>query len=50
MTLLIQLVSGAVGGNVGGLLNKARSLGNVKPAMGPARVLSADEGRRPQRG
>jgi glycerol uptake facilitator-like aquaporin len=27
MTLLIQLVSGALGGNVGGLLNKARSLG-----------------------
>ena len=27
MSLLIQVVSGAVGGNVGGLLNKARSLG-----------------------
>lgn len=27
MSLLIQLVSGAVGGNVAGLLNKARSLG-----------------------
>lgn len=26
-TLLIQLVSGAVGGNIGGLLNKAKSLG-----------------------
>ena len=27
MSLLIQCISGAVGGNVGGLLNKARSLG-----------------------
>ena len=27
MSLLIQLISGAVGGNVGGLLNKAKSLG-----------------------
>jgi len=26
-TLLIQLVSGAVGGNIGGLLNKAKNLG-----------------------
>ncbi len=26
-TLLIQVVSGAVGGNIGGLLNKAKSLG-----------------------
>lgn len=26
-TLLIQLVSGAVGGNIGGALNKAKSLG-----------------------
>jgi hypothetical protein len=26
-SLLLQLVSGAVGGNIGGLLNKARSLG-----------------------
>ena len=26
-SILIQLVSGAVGGNVGGLLNKAKSLG-----------------------
>ncbi len=26
-SLLIQLVSGAVGGNLGGLLNKAKSLG-----------------------
>jgi uncharacterized membrane protein YeaQ/YmgE (transglycosylase-associated protein family) len=27
MSLLIQIVSGAVGGNIGGLLNKAKSLG-----------------------
>jgi uncharacterized membrane protein YeaQ/YmgE (transglycosylase-associated protein family) len=27
MSLLIQCISGAVGGNVAGLLNKARSLG-----------------------
>ena len=26
-TLLLQAISGAVGGNVGGLLNKAKSLG-----------------------
>lgn len=26
-TLLIQVISGAVGGNVGGLLNKAKNLG-----------------------
>jgi uncharacterized membrane protein YeaQ/YmgE (transglycosylase-associated protein family) len=26
-SLLIQVISGAVGGNVGGLLNKAKSLG-----------------------
>lgn len=28
-TLLIQLVAGAVGGNVAGLLNRARSLGPI---------------------
>ena len=28
-TLLIQLVSGAAGGNIGGLLNKAKSLGPI---------------------
>ena len=27
MSLLLQLVSGAAGGNIGGLLNKAKSLG-----------------------
>ena len=26
-SLLVQLISGAVGGNVGGLLNKAKSMG-----------------------
>jgi hypothetical protein len=47
MSLLIQLISGAVGGNVGGLLNKAKSLGPlINTVLGALSVAWWDFGQR----